>query len=360
MSCSYEINEKTVKEAREIIARKKEIWNRVFPNIEFDEDGRAKVGFLPPYDKSVFYQKIKQNTSKLFEECLEEAYKELRLKPIALEDIEYHQYLTKRIEVETETGFKQERALPSILAKASAIWERKMPMYRPLRNIYKPINKAKENPNDIETLKNILSDMEQGNTYIAYDNLMRVFQPRDMYISINPLDKLFSSGGEGTNSITKFSSCWRNKMTVKKNGNITFTRYGEYSNPKAQVLLGEHPLCGMLIIPNENSVEVAGMTFLGMLQRSHIWLHEDAIFLENIYPDKENRARLDTITTLLNNTVKTIDGNCLLRLENPTGFDAKEWASRYNEATDEGPAPYLDRSEISYTTGKIMLYGRDY
>lgn len=359
---NYTINKKNVNKAREVIKYKKEIWSEVFPDIVFDDNGRAKVGSLPSYDEDAFYRKIKQNTSPLFEECLMQAYKELRLKPIKLKDINYNQYLSKRIEVETETGFKQERALPSILAKASSIWERKMPLYRPLRNVYKPINKAKESEADIETLKSILKKMEEGNTFIAYDNLMRIFQPKDMYISINPLDKLFSSGGDGTNSLTKFSSCWRNTMTVKDNGNITFSSTGQYSNPKAQVLLGEHPLCGMLIIPNENKIEVDGMEFYGMLQRSHIWLFEGKIFIENIYPDKDNWDRLKTITNILNQTVSVVDiEDCgPFHLEMPENFDSREWVELYNEARRNGHSPYLDRSEIDYDSGKIKLYGRDY
>lgn len=359
---NYTINKKNVQRAREIINAKKEIWNKAFPDIVFDDNGRALVGSLPSYDRNAFYYKIKQNTSPLFEECLLEAYKELRLKPIALSDIEYNQYLSKRLEVETETGFKQERSLPSILSKASSIWERKMPMYRPLRNVYKPINKAKESASDIETLKTILKSMENGNTYIAYDNLMRVFQPKDMYISINPLDKLFSSGGDGTNSLTKFSSCWRNHVDINDNGTIKFSSSGEYSNPKAQVLLGEHPLCGMLVIPNENTIEVDGMKFFGMLQRSHIWLHEGEIFLENVYPDKENYDRLKTIVDILNETISVVDIELYgpFHLENPEGFDAKEWLESYGQATKDGHRPYLDRSEINYSSGNITLYGRDY
>lgn len=359
---SFTINKKTVQKAREIIEIKKELWNKAFPDIVFNEDGRAKVGSLPSYDENAFYQKIRQNTSPLFEECLIEAYKELRLKPIALSDIQYNQYLAKRLEVETETGFKQERSLPSILSKASSIWERRMPMYRPLRNIYKPINKAKESISDIERLKEILKDMEKGNTYISYDNLMRVFQPKDMYISINPLDKLFSSGGANTNSITKFSSCWRNTMEVEDNGNVKLSSTGEYSNPKAQVLLGEHPLCGMLIIPNENTIEVDGMKFFGMLQRSHIWLHGDKIFIENIYPDKDNYDRLRTIFNILNNTINVVDiDDCgPFYLENPRNFDSRKWVRDYDSARKDGCTPYLDRSKIDYKDGTITLYGRDY
>lgn len=356
MSTSYKINKETVERAREIIEFKKKIWEEAFPNIEFDENGRAKVGFLPQYDESVFYSKIKENTSPLFEECLLEAYKELRLKPISLSNIGYYQYITKRIKVETETGFTQERALPGILARASSIWEAKMPMYRPLRNVYKPIAKAKENQRDIETLKEILDNMERGNTYIAYDNLMRVFQQRDMYISINPLDKLFSAGGYDTNSITKFSSCWRNSMEIYENGDIEFSTHGEYSNPIAQVKLGEHAMCGMLIIPNEHTVEVDGMTFFGMLQRSHIWLSKDAIFIENIYPDKHNRDRRDTITNILNSTIKTVLPRQTIRIEVPEDFNSKEWVSEYNEACYEGNTPYLDNSSIDYDTGCVSIY----
>ena len=107
--------------------------------------------------------------------------------------------------MKTLTGFEQERALPGILGRANTIWENKVPLYRKLRNVYKQMVKDKKHPDDIQTTKRILTQMEQGNIFIAYDNLMRIFQDKPIYLSINPLDKLLSSGGEDSNSLTKFS-----------------------------------------------------------------------------------------------------------------------------------------------------------
>lgn len=151
-------------------------------------------------------------------------------------------------------------------------------------------------------------------------------------------------------------------MEVKDNGTIKFTSTGEYSNPSAQVVLGEHILCGMLIIPNENSIEYDGMKFYGMLQRSHIWLKEDKIFIENIYPDKENYDRLQTVVNILNQTINVIDidESGPFHLYCPDNFSSREWVNQYNIARKNGCSPYLDRSQIDYGDGSVVLYGRNY
>lgn len=354
---NYVINKASVKWAREIIEYKKPIWEAAFPEIQFDENGRAKVGLLPLYTEAEFQKKIRQSSSKLFKECLAEAYKELRLKPISLTDIQYAQYVSKRIIVETETGNIQERSLPSILGRASAIWERKMPLYRPLRNIYKPMAKARENQQNIDCTKDILSKMEHGNTYISYDELMRIFQAKDIYISINPLDKLFSSGGPNTGSITNFRTCWTNDMDILDNGKIEFSPEGEYSNPKAQVVLGAYPMCGMLMVPNGNTIKFDEMEFHGMLQRSHIWLDRDAIFMENLYPDKSNETLRASIISILDEKVQVreLESGEKKTIKTPKSFNAKKWAEEYEEARATGLNPYLDRSSIS-KTGIVKIF----
>lgn len=355
MATNVVIDEKLVKWARKVIEEKKVIWNNHFPKINFDENGRALVGELPNYDYDAFNEKIKRNYSKEFNKCLKEACDELRIKKIALKDISYYNYLSRRIDVETKSGNIQERSLPSILAKANMFWEKRMPLYRPLRKLYKKTAKDNMDSIEVQTMKSILDEMELKNIFVKYDELMRIFQSREIYISINPLDKLFSSGGEDSDSPTRFATCWSNDMEEMEDGSVSFSSLGSYSNPQAQVKIGEHPLCGMLIIPNYNEMNIFGMKFMGMLQRSHIWLNNSDIFIENIYPDKNNRDFKKTIETIISSIVPVYTNSQTIDLVNPDDFDGSSWAGELSEIQDNGKRLYLDRVSIDYDDGVITI-----
>ena len=337
------IDKEKVNWAREVINSKKELWKSKFPSLEFDEDGRAFVGQLPGYDERIFNKEIGRKNAAAFNKCLKEACTELRIKPISLKDLTYADFCLKRIIVTTKSGNVQERSLPSILARANSIWERKMPLHRPLRNLYKTMVKEDSTSNDVEIVKDILNKMEYTNIYMSYDKLMRIFQNKNVYISINPLDKLFSSGGDGSDSITRFFSCWANDMSILDDDSVEISPLGSYANPMAQIKLGEHALCGMIIVPNDNELDVFGMKFLGMLQRSHIWLRDDSIFIENIYPDKDSKEIRDTLTRVISPFVSVYTPPDTETLVNPSEFDGSAWASEFFECEDKGKSVYLDK-----------------
>lgn len=347
MSTTIIINEDTVNWAREVINSKKALWESKFPNIQFDADGRAVIGLLPGYDEHTFNQEIGKKNAVAFNKCLKEACTELRIQPIALKDLTYADFCSKRITITTKNGNVQERSLPSILAKANLIWERKMPLHRPLRKLYKTMVKEDSSSDDVEMIKDILSAMEEENTYMSYDRLMRIFQSKNILISINPLDKLFSSGGSDSNSITRFASCWSNDMEILNDSSVKISPLGGYANPMAQMKLGEHALCGMLIVPNHNELDVFGMKFFGMLQRSHIWLRDNSIFIENIYPDKHSQEIRDTINRVINPFVSVYEPDNDETLDNPSEFNGRQWASEFFECEDLGNSVYLDRVRIS-------------
>lgn len=355
MSTTVIIDKEKVNWARDVINSKKELWKSKFPNLEFDEDGRAFVGLLPGYDERTFDKEIGRKNATAFNKCLKEACTELRIKPISSKDLTYADFCSKRITVTTKNGNVQERSLPSILARANLIWERKMPLHRPLRNLYKTMAKENNTSDDVEIIRGILDEMEEKNTYMSYDKLMRLFQSKKIFISINPLDKLFSSGGSDSDSITRFSSCWANDMTILEDNSVEISPLGSYANPMAQIKLGEHALCGMLVVPNDNELDVFGMKFLGMLQRSHIWLREDSIFIENIYPDKHSKEIRDTVTRVINPFVSVYQPSDTEVLENPSDFDSESWATEFFGCEDKGNSVYLDKVRIS-NEGVISIF----
>lgn len=358
MKSSFKITEKKIVSTKEIINVKKEFWESIFPSLKFNEFGRATVGSIPAFNESDFYRLLKQNISPIFNECWDRVFKERRLKPITLSEIRYSDFVSRRVMVETLTGYRQERSLTSLLAQAHDFWEERNPLYRDLRNIYKPLSKNRDRADEVNVIKGILKELETGNMYIAYDHLLKIYQPSDVVISINPLDKLLSAGGSGSKSLTSFSTCWTNYMEKKEDGSLEFEPKGSYSNPKAQVKIGEHILAGMMFVPNGKTIKRNGMEFYGMKYRSHVWLNteDNYIYLENIYPEKDSNTLRRTITNILNEKIKADNPPNQITLKTPKWFNNKRWAAEYKSVKSLGHSPYLDKCTISDTTGTVKIY----
>lgn len=358
MKTEFKITKTKIDYAKQIIENKAKVWKRVFPNLEFDEFGRANVGLMPAFKESEFRRYIKNNMSQIFNECWIQVFEERRLKQVPLSSVKYHNFVTRRLEVETLTGYKQERSLTSLLARAHEIWETRNPLYRNLRNIYKVISRDTNRANDTAKTRSILKELERGNIYIAYDHLLKVFKPSDVIISINPLDKLLSAGGKDSNSITRFETCWANYMNKTQDGVLEFKPKGDYSNPKAQVKLGEHVLSGMVFVDNGKKVECNDVSFHGMKYRSHIWLNieEQYVYLENIYPEKGSVVLREAMSNILNNTINVKTPNTSTPLQMPDFFDNEKWALEYKSVKALGNSPYLDKCRICDDSGMIKIY----
>lgn len=358
MKSNFKITQKKIESTKRVIEEKKQVWENIFPSLSFDEYGRADIGSIPSFNESDFYNLLKQNISPVFNECWEKTLKQRRLKLISLNEIRYSNFVSKRIIVETLTGHTQERSLTSLLAQAHDFWEDRNPLYRELRNIYKPLSKDRSRADEVNVIRGILKELEVGNMYLAYDHLLKVYQPNSVMISINPLDKLLSAGGSGSKSLTRFETCWANYMSINEDGSLEFKAKGSYSNPKAQVKMGEHVLSGMMFVPNGKKMKVEDMMLYGMKYRSHIWLNTDEsyIYLENIYPEKSSSILRGTITSILNEKIKAKTPEELITLKMPETFDGKQWVTEYIAAKQLGNSLYLDKCSIGNTTGTISIY----
>ena len=211
----------------------------------------------------------------------------------------------------------------------------------------------------MDTLSPILARLERGNTYIAYDKLLREFQERQLMISINQIDKLFASGGSGSSfsdTPTNINSCWSNRFVKREPENYEIYSAGGYSSPEAQFTLGSHLCSGMLVLPNGNTIEIDGMKLHGMAQRSHVWLDEDGVYIENVYPDKYNAKRLQEISDIISKkaNVLTISSWRKVRYDE-SKFDKSEWYRKIKAEVDMTTNIYLDRSAIKYNDGAVWI-----
>lgn len=356
------LNKKMVDFARQNIEKKREYWEKKL-NVKFDADGRVNMGVLSSFDENDWRQVVLANISEEFCECFLEGLEQLGLQKFNLRSLTYEDYKKKRVTVTTTKGRVQEKNIAALLQKAHNVWETKYDLYRPYRNHIKQI-RNEDGPYEIGKLNDILKRLEAGNTYIAYDRLLREFQEKSLLISINPLDKIFSSGGTGhgfEDTITKFSSCWSNRIIKRNDDSYEISAYGGFSNPRAQVTLGSHLCSGMVMISNGNVIEVDGMKFFGMLQRSHIWLDCEGIFIENIYPDKYNEKRIEEITEILSQKAKVISPSRWKKVSiNETDleqieFDSQKWFDTMKSNVSNGRPIYLDRSAINHDNGEIWI-----
>lgn len=351
------LNKDLVKYARGVIEDKRAYWEERL-NVKFDEDGRVAMGTLSSFDENDWRNIVYANQSREFAECFLEGLDALGIVRFNLNSLRYEDYKSKRVTVTTTKGRVQEKNIAALLQKAHDIWEKKYDLYRPYRNHIKQI-RTEDGPLEMDKLNAVLRKLERGNTYIAYDRLLREFQEKKLLISINPLDKLFSSGGTGSSfedTLTKFNSCWSNRFIKRDSECYEIYPAGGYSSPEAQVTLGSHLCSGMVIIGNGNLIEIDGMKFYGMLQRSHIWLDEEGIFVENIYPDKYNAKRLQEITDILSKKAKvvTLSRWTKLRYDN-SKFDKTTWYNKIKSEVDSTRVIYLDRAAIQHGNGDVWI-----
>lgn len=355
------LNKEEVAKAREVIELKRAYWEKKL-GVKFDKDGRVSMGGLPTFDETDCYEYVESNISKKFSACFLLGLDELKLERFELESLTYDDYKRKRVTVTTTKGRTKEVSLASLLQKAQNVWEKKYGIYRPYRNHMKQI-RAEDGGMEMDKLNAILRKMELGNTYIAYDRLLREFQEQELIISINPLDKLFAAGGPGgrygRNAITKFSSCWSNRVDKLNDEEYEIRAEGSYANPKGQIIIGSHIGAGMVIIKNGNEFEVDGMKLYGMLQRSHIWLSDLGLFVENIYPDKYNQKRIDEVNSILSAKVKVIEPSNWIKLEySSVSFDKDKWYEQYLNSVNRNGKLYLDRSGIDNASGDVWINPR--
>lgn len=351
------LNKKTVKEARVVIESKRAYWEKKL-GVKFDKDGRVAMGTLSTFDISDWIATVAANQSKKFCDCFLIGLDELGIERFPLKSITFDDYKRKRIVVTTTRGRVQEKSIAALLQKAQNVWEREFDIYRPYRNHMKFI-RTEDGPGEIDKLNAILRNMEKGNTYLAYDKLLREFQEKQLLISINPLDKLFSSGGNGysfEDTLTKFNSCWSNRFIKTSDESYDIETAGGFSNPEAQVVLGSHISSGMVMVSNGNTMEIDGMKFHGMLQRSHTWLFDEGMFVENIYPDKYNEKRIAEINGILGSKVKIVNPDRWMKVsvEN-SDFDQSKWFNDFKAKIRRGRSIYLDRSAVDERDGQIWI-----
>ena len=229
------LDKKCVDKAREIIEAKRPYWERT-TGFKFDKDGRAYIGTMSSFDKRQWDSLIGNNISKRFEKCFEIGLEKMGIKPFPLRDLTYEDYKAKTVKIINKHGKEQEIKITRLLQKAQDEWETQMSIYKPFRQHMKEVRNSDEYT-EMHMLNDILNNMNKGNICLAYDKLLKDNQELKVLLSMNPLDKIFASGGAdnenvGDSHITKFYSCWSNAVSQLNNGCYGISPRGMYANPQ--------------------------------------------------------------------------------------------------------------------------------
>lgn len=353
------LDKKCVDKAREIIEAKRPYWERT-TGFKFDKDGRAYIGTMSSFDKRQWDSLIGNNISKRFEKCFEIGLEKMGIKPFPLRDLTYEDYKAKTVKIINKHGKEQEIKITRLLQKAQDEWETQMSIYKAFRQHMKEVRNSDEYT-EMHTLNDILNNMNKGNICLAYDKLLKDNQELKVLLSMNPLDKIFASGGAdnenvGDSHITKFYSCWSNAVSQLNNGCYGISPRGMYANPEAQIALGSHISSGMIIMKNGNELEVDGMKFFGMGQRSHVWVYDDGIFVENMYPSKYKRDKIEEINGLLSKHINVVEPTRWTKIKfSDDTFNKDQWFSELQRCIGRGKELYIDRGAILRKTKDVYI-----
>lgn len=294
-----------VEKVQEVIDRKVEIWEEQFSRLKFDRWGRALIAPLTGIKESDCDNlKYASDTfTEAFNSYLEQKGYGIRTRYGNYRDDFVSNAISPFDYVENYYHFKKEddklvRVKASkVLASVQDIWVKDNPDYT---NISKEIKSLRENGATYEgsgrlrELMYLKGSIEQGNLYVIYQSIMNQHngQSSGVYLSVNPLDLLTSSGNYGNNP-TNFSSCW--STDIYSEGDSVRVNSGScYSSPEAILSLGNINNRGILYIPNDRTMEVPNTEFslLGYKERTHCWfdISPNGLWLEKVYPSGYDKA----------------------------------------------------------------------
>jgi hypothetical protein len=375
------LNKELFDEVNKTLERKLQWWKEKYPSLEFDTNGRAIVGQLPKIDVDVVSDDLcfnwSESYSRAFAKYLER--NEYKIKDRngryrshgyglnSLYAFDPNDLVENAFHFEKTDGRKVNVKASRVLQAVHKIWiEEHHPEFQGIINEIKRLRGEGLTYSNSEDVVNLTKDKERlgkGNPSIKYEDILNSNAgTRNLYLSINPLDKLTSSGACGYNP-TGFSSCWStsvDKMYDDDDKHIGYgvREYGCYSSPEGQIALGSILNTGMIYVPNGKTLEVDGFSFLGYKERSHVWIDTNGLWIEKIYPCKDGR-RKQNMREICSRIFSIINDNDVAEYQE---FDIQdhEGLKHYCEVVEDTPNRlFLDRVAINRDDDYKLVYLTD-
>lgn len=309
------IGKNMVELSKKIVEEKKNYWLEEYPDLKFDEYGRCIIPqkiennnstmekiidffdtYSMPYNTEFvisFNEYLKNKKYKVL--TVNNTYSEFIIEYKYLLNYEFlnNRFLFLTVQKDLE-GREYEKIIQikvtKVLAEVQKIWLKKVPKYENICYLIKKYRKEgyKSYDSKIQELNIEKEKLEKYNLYFIIQKIFNGKTKNDiLYLSINPLDALTSSGE--THSIenpTKFGSCMGLTMETINNY-IKIEQNGCYSSPKVQFLLAQCFNRGIIFTTNGKTLKVpnTNFEFLGYSKRSNIWFDTKGILVERQYPD---------------------------------------------------------------------------
>lgn len=290
------IDNKIVERAIQLTNLKKELWLERIPSLSFDEFGRALIKSNTKFTEADLIKHFGCNEVKLsptfiraFNQMLANNEYVLVVNGADKREISSGSDISIKDLVSNIAPIKdlRGRVIPvkytKLLAQTHELWCR--------GNRYKELTRQKREhlsqSKEAIAIKFNLALLEQGNLYCSLQKISNLQTGRERYLTVNPLDFLTSSGGNGTLlNPTKYYSCLGLSMQLKPD-HVLVEECQEYSSPLASLMLGKISNNGLIIQKNgyELNVPNTNFNFIGYASRVRCWLVNEGVFLEKEYPN---------------------------------------------------------------------------
>jgi hypothetical protein len=370
------LNQRVIEQCNAKTKEKIEFWNRHMPQIQFDENGRSKIAILPKITEElvndyIYNYSISDKFEMLFHEYLQENesyYKNCddnyKCRIYNTYDIPLNSYIDNILHLKKYTTEKKTQIkLSKVLSHIQDKWLAYYPDYNLIIDRIKELRSNDNNYNNCNELIHLnerKESLEQGNLYFMYQRLLNTNNGTNyMYLSINPLD-LLTSSGENSDWVlnpTRFHTCW--SLTFNKHDDsdyYTIDREGCYSNAESIIAIGKIINRAIAYIPNNKTLKINdNIELYGYKKRSHVWLDSNGLFIERIYPDKSDAARQQFIKLIENNNIPIVHEKDITEY---MLFDIQDYAgikNYINVAENNGYPVFLDREAINNNLELVYL-----
>lgn len=380
------INKEFINSYKEILEKKIDLFKEAFPQLEFDSNGRAFLCksnisediYIHIYKKisnsSFNFAYFQDNLIKYMEKNKYEGIRNTYCNYIKPGDFTARDFFLTLDEGDFKNNyfhFKKESG-DCIKVKMTRVLNK---VYENIRvdfpdydKLLKDLKEAR-NKSDLELvtkLKEEKESFEENHLIYIYDHILnnKALSSLDLYITVNPLDILTSSGtayeSEDRYKHTTFGSCYSvdfyKEKDNKNKDTIVAYRNGCYGEPEDLLLLGSIKNRAIIYTPNTNTINIPDTDFFfqGYKFRINSWLNFDdedgyALFLEKAYPDANLYTNI--VESILNNTEIEIESKpCEI-----TAFHNKVQDYEMNQETLDNADCYLDYTAINDENELVML-----
>lgn len=301
------------------LAEKIAYCESLYKEFKFDEHGRCVIGEQEAFigdslrDIESAINSVYKNSvyESIFEAMKSRSYREVkdmdgeyRIIDSAF-NVEYFlRFYIDPVHVITKAHFKKEDGklvnikFTKILSDAFKIWSSNNETYKEIKSLLKEENeKEDKNMTRIFQLRDLKKQIEEQHPFTHVDRLLNnkaLYGKEKVILSINPFDRLFMSKSsycedEMKEHITNFNSCVGSQYKIDENGDLIIAEKGHFCIDET-LMFGMIPASCVVYRENGRSINVHGMPFYGMKERSVAWLEDSGVFLETLYPTRTRLA----------------------------------------------------------------------